>query len=43
MTVQPNRVLYQSGGLAGIDEGLKKLKNNQVSGEKVVVRPPETP
>lgn len=30
------------GGLAGIGAGLERLKNNQVSAVKLVVRPHET-
>lgn len=40
--VQPNRVDILPGGLAGIPAGLERLKNNQVSGVKLVARPQET-
>ncbi|TBU55466.1 GroES-like protein [Dichomitus squalens] len=40
--IKPLRVEVIPGGLGGITAGLAKLKNNQVSGTKLVVRPPET-
>ncbi|KAI0715793.1 GroES-like protein [Cerioporus squamosus] len=40
--VVPNRVEVLEGGLNGIPGGLERLKANQVSGVKLVVRPPET-
>ncbi|KAI0694764.1 GroES-like protein [Earliella scabrosa] len=41
--IVPNRVEVLPGGLAGIPEGCERMKNNQVSGEKLVVRIEETP
>ncbi|KAI0080913.1 GroES-like protein [Panus rudis PR-1116 ss-1] len=41
--IKPNVVEVLPKGLAGIPEGLERLKNNEVSGVKLVVRPPETP
>ncbi|CDO74502.1 hypothetical protein BN946_scf184979.g57 [Trametes cinnabarina] len=40
--LKPLRVEVVPGGLGGIPTGLDKLKNNQVSAAKVVVRPQET-
>ena len=40
--IKPLRVEVIPGGLGGITAGLDKLKNNQVSGAKLVVRPQET-
>ena len=40
--VQPNRVELLSGGLAGVAGGLERLKSDQVSGVKLVVRPQDT-
>ncbi|KAI0656640.1 GroES-like protein [Cubamyces menziesii] len=39
----PNRVEVLANGLAGIPEGLERLKSNKVSGKKLVARPQETP
>ncbi|KAI0326573.1 GroES-like protein [Cubamyces sp. BRFM 1775] len=39
----PNRVEVLVNGLAGIPEGLERLKNNKVSGKKLIARPQETP
>ncbi|KAL0573666.1 hypothetical protein V5O48_008295 [Marasmius crinis-equi] len=39
---QPNKVEYVSGGLVGVQEGVERLRNNQVSGAKLVVMPQET-
>ncbi|KAI0351750.1 GroES-like protein [Trametes cingulata] len=41
--VVPNRVEVLPDGLAGIPEGLERLKNNKVSAMKLVARPHETP
>ncbi|KAI0760964.1 GroES-like protein [Trametes elegans] len=41
--IVPNRVEVLPNGLAGIPEGLERLKNNKVSGKKLVARPQETP
>ncbi|KAI0077047.1 medium-chain dehydrogenase/reductase like protein [Panus rudis PR-1116 ss-1] len=41
--IKPNVVEVIPKGLAGIPEGLDKLRNDKVSGAKLVVRPPETP
>ena len=40
--IKPNRVEVLQGGLAAVVGGLERLKNNQVSGVKLVVRPHET-
>ena len=40
--MQPNEVEVVPGGLAGIVEGLERLKQNKVAGKKLVVRPQET-
>ncbi|KAE9399386.1 GroES-like protein [Gymnopus androsaceus JB14] len=41
-TIVPNRVEKLPNGLAGIDDGLKKLKDNKVSGVKLIAFPQET-
>ncbi|KAE9390528.1 GroES-like protein [Gymnopus androsaceus JB14] len=41
-TIVPNRVEKLPNGLAGIDDGFKKMKGNQVSGAKLIVFPQET-
>ncbi|KAI0324755.1 GroES-like protein [Cubamyces sp. BRFM 1775] len=38
----PNRVEVLPNGLAGIPEGLERMKNNKVSGTKLIARPQET-
>ncbi|KAI1797058.1 GroES-like protein [Ganoderma leucocontextum] len=40
--IVPNTVEVVPGGLAGIAEGLEKLKENKVSGKKLIARPQET-
>ncbi|KAI0351252.1 GroES-like protein [Trametes cingulata] len=40
--IKPNRPEVLSGGLLGIPAGLERLRNNQVSGAKLVVKPHET-
>ena len=40
--MQPNEVEVVPAGLAGIAEGLERLKQNKVAGKKLVVRPQET-
>ncbi|TBU50235.1 GroES-like protein [Dichomitus squalens] len=40
--IKPNRTEILPGGLNGVVEGLERLKNDQVSGVKLVVRPQET-
>ncbi len=40
--VQPNRVEVLPGGLGAIPEGAERMKNNKVSGTKLIVRPQET-
>ncbi|KAH6913541.1 chaperonin 10-like protein [Coprinopsis sp. MPI-PUGE-AT-0042] len=40
--IKPNRVEVIPGGLNGIVEGLQRLKDNKVSGSKLVVLPHET-
>ncbi|PIL35329.1 hypothetical protein GSI_02054 [Ganoderma sinense ZZ0214-1] len=40
--IVPNQVEVVPGGLAGIPEGLQLLKQNKVSGKKLVVHPQET-
>lgn len=39
---QPNRVEVLPGGLDGVESGIKRLRDNLVSGMKLVVRPGET-
>ncbi|KAJ8516799.1 hypothetical protein ONZ45_g5923 [Pleurotus djamor] len=39
---KPSRVIEVEGGLAGINGALERLENNQISGHKLVVFPPET-
>ncbi|KAL0579989.1 hypothetical protein V5O48_001992 [Marasmius crinis-equi] len=39
----PNAVEELPTGLAGIPDGLERLKNNQVNGKKLVALPQETP
>ncbi|KAI0787304.1 GroES-like protein [Fomes fomentarius] len=41
--IVPNRVEVLPNGLAGIPEGLERLKNNKVSGRKLIAHPQETP
>jgi NADPH:quinone reductase-like Zn-dependent oxidoreductase len=41
-TIVPNRVEKLPNGLAGIDDGLKRLQANQVSGVKLIAFPQET-
>ncbi|KAI0071422.1 GroES-like protein [Panus rudis PR-1116 ss-1] len=41
--IKPNVVEVIPKGLAGIPEGLDRLRHDKVSGAKLVVRPPETP
>ncbi|KAI0080914.1 GroES-like protein [Panus rudis PR-1116 ss-1] len=41
--IKPNVVEVLPNGLAGIPEGLERMKNNKVSAVKLVARPPETP
>ena len=43
LVAQPNRVTVLPNGLAGIPEGLKRIRNGEVSGTKLVVRVEETP
>ncbi|KAI0328526.1 GroES-like protein [Cubamyces sp. BRFM 1775] len=40
--IKPNRYELLPGGLRGVDAGLLRLRNNQVSAAKLVVRPQET-
>ncbi|KAM5538085.1 hypothetical protein V8D89_008282 [Ganoderma adspersum] len=40
--IKPNRTEVLPGGLNGVVGGLERLKNNQVSGVKLVVRPEDT-
>ncbi|KAH9947614.1 chaperonin 10-like protein [Amylocystis lapponica] len=40
--IVPNRVEILPGGLAGIQGGLDRLRKDEVSGKKLVVRPQET-
>ncbi|CAL1711139.1 unnamed protein product [Somion occarium] len=40
--IKPNVPGYIPGGLSGITEGLEKLKRNEVSAKKLVIRPSET-
>lgn len=41
-TIKPNRVEVLPNGLAGIPDGLNRLKENKVSGVKLVARPFQT-
>ncbi|KAI0352100.1 GroES-like protein [Trametes cingulata] len=41
--IKPDPVEVLPNGLAGIPEGLERLKANKVSGKKLVARPQETP
>ncbi|KAI0661828.1 GroES-like protein [Cubamyces menziesii] len=41
--LKPNPVEVLPNGLAGIPEGLERIKANKVSGKKLVARPQETP
>ncbi|KAI5120694.1 hypothetical protein M0805_007657, partial [Coniferiporia weirii] len=41
-SIQPNRVEILPGGLAGIPDGLERLRQGKVSGVKLVARPQET-
>ncbi len=41
--LKPQRVTVVPGGLAGVEEGLKRYQENKVSGEKLVYRISETP
>ncbi|KAI0074201.1 GroES-like protein [Panus rudis PR-1116 ss-1] len=40
--IKPNPAEYIPGGLNGVPIGWERLRNNQVSGKKLVVRPQET-
>ncbi|OSD03833.1 GroES-like protein [Trametes coccinea BRFM310] len=40
--IKPNRVEVIPGGLRGVDPGLDRLQNNEVSAVKLVVKPQET-
>ncbi|KAI6131565.1 chaperonin 10-like protein [Pisolithus croceorrhizus] len=40
--IRPNRVEVLPGGLDGVESGIKRLRDNLVSGMKLVVRPGET-
>ncbi|TCD68535.1 hypothetical protein EIP91_010460 [Steccherinum ochraceum] len=40
--IKPNRIEVVPGGLAGIPDGLDRLRKDQVSGQKLVVHPQET-
>ncbi|KAI0787305.1 GroES-like protein [Fomes fomentarius] len=40
--IVPNRVEVLPNGLAGIPDGLERLKNNKVSGTKLIAHPQET-
>ncbi|PIL24399.1 hypothetical protein GSI_14152 [Ganoderma sinense ZZ0214-1] len=40
--IKPNRTEILPGGLNGVPDGLRRLKNNQVSGVKLVVHPQDT-
>lgn len=40
--VQPNKVEVLPNGLAGIPDGLNRLKDNKVSGTKLIAHPQET-
>ncbi|CDO74506.1 hypothetical protein BN946_scf184979.g61 [Trametes cinnabarina] len=41
--IKPNLVEVLPNGLAGAPEGLERLKNNKVSGKKLITKPQETP
>ncbi|KAI0073332.1 GroES-like protein [Panus rudis PR-1116 ss-1] len=40
--IKPNQAEYLPGGLHGVPVGWERLRNNQVSGKKLVVHPQET-
>nr|VWP00646.1 ATP-dependent RNA helicase CshA (EC [Ganoderma boninense] len=40
--IKPNRTEILPGGLNGVPDGLQRLKNNQVSGVKLVIHPQDT-
>ncbi|KAI0632730.1 GroES-like protein [Trametes polyzona] len=40
--IKPNPVVVLEGGLRGVEAGLERLRKNQVSGAKLVVKPQET-
>ncbi|ESK92901.1 GroES-like protein [Moniliophthora roreri MCA 2997] len=42
-TFVPNRIEELPNGLAGVVAGLERMKNNQISGVKLVINPQETP
>ena len=39
--MQPNRTEVLPGGLKGVNDGLQRLKENRVSGVKLIVHPQE--
>ncbi|KAI0715805.1 GroES-like protein [Cerioporus squamosus] len=41
--IVPNKVEVLPNGLAGIPDGLERMKQNKVSGTKLIARPQETP
>ncbi|KAI9000500.1 GroES-like protein [Trametes punicea] len=41
--IKPNPVEILPDGLAGAPQGLERLKNNKISGKKLIARPQETP
>ncbi|KAI0075650.1 GroES-like protein [Panus rudis PR-1116 ss-1] len=41
-TIKPNQAEYIPGGLNGVPVGWERIRNNQVSGRKLIVRPQET-
>ena len=40
--MQPNRVEVLPNGLAGIPDGLERMKQDKVSGTKLIAHPQET-
>lgn len=41
--ITPNKITVVPGGLAGVTEGFRRMRDKQVSGEKLVFRVAETP
>lgn len=43
LRMQPNPVEVLPNGLAGVNDGIERMKAKTVSGTKLIVRPQETP
>ena len=41
--ITPNKITVVPGGLAGVKEGFRRMREKEVSGEKLVFRVSETP